>query len=374
MELSMDNWIESSSSLFRRKNDFDTILSLESLNLSDDSDLEEDEEQTTHRKIRNSYNAIFEEINPNTMQCKHFDNSKKLYTPRTFQHHQCTKLMSTNYQLQGYEVKKNYRCPQSACYHIVDEVKEEEKNLQDKEQNANEKDEEGKNESEEVEDFVEPLSYPSEHAPNTDYLRNLLTYRYMRVRKRDNKKQVMCRLCAGVNWIETRNYFKHMFLAHGLISRFNDTTKWYRQKRKNNTIIKEKIETYFTIFIESIKSPDIKFCRDILPLIQIDSIPLPIRYYSDLRSSGFRRTHVMCPSCKRYIRIGWCEHDEIIKRQYEDFESLNIATFKDYSRLSYVQTRKRGDIEGIYENYFVHYVECNFSNYDSTCLYVIINN
>lgn len=330
--MELDNWIENSSTIFGGRSELDSLRSLELLTFSDDED--GDDDSGGPRRFRKSYEAVFEEIDPYAMQCKHFRMSKKLYTPRTFQHHRLTKIMRANYELQGYDVKKNYQCPKSACQQDQD---------------------------------------PSSPAPcgnRFEDLNNLAIYRYMRVRKKDGAKQVMCRLCSGVNWIDTCDYFKHLFLAHGLISKFNRSTAWY--KKSEELILKETIENYYTVFIESTSA--VKFCRNVFPLISLESIPLPIKYYSDLMSSGFRRTHVLCTSCRRYIRIGWCEHDEIIRRQYEDFESLNIATFKEYARLSYVQTRKREEVEGIYENYFVHYVDCNFSKYDSSCLYVTINN
>lgn len=339
----MDDWIVNSSTIFVSRDEIDTFRSLELLSLNDESD---QEETTTISRIGKSYESIFQERDIYAMQCKHFETSKKLYIPRSFQHHKLSKIMRINYELQGYELRKNFQCPKSACLENHEDI------------------------------ISDSSSHSSSHIEQQN-LTNLVTYRYMRVNKSANKnaykKQVMCRLCAGVNWVDTTNYFKHLFLAHGLISRFDKSTSWYQRQHKK-LITREKIENYFTFYVECIRSHDLKFCRDIFQLLQFEALPVPLRYYSDLMKSGFRRTHVMCPYCKRYIRIGWCEHDEIIRRQFEDFESFNISTFKEYARLSYVQTRKRDEVEGLYENYFVHYIECNFSKYESTCLYVSFMN
>lgn len=38
--------------------------------------------------------------------------------------------------------------------------------------------------------------------------------------------------------------------------------------------------------------------------------------------------------------------------------------------MSYIQTRNREDIEGIYENYFTHYIQCDLATFRTKCLYV----
>lgn len=75
------------------------------------------------------------------------------------------------------------------------------------------------------------------------------------------------------------------------------------------------------------------------------------------------------PHCENWIRLGWCEYDEIIRDSFQDFESLRNLN-ADYNGMSYIQTRNREDIEGIYENYFTHYIQCDLATFRTKCLYV----
>lgn len=337
----MENWIENSSTLFNHNGN---NLNLRQFRTYPEELLDTVEDDahffpspTNYTKKSSKYETLYLELDHLRPNCKHICGKNKLYLPRSFQHHKLTRMMRLSYESQSYEVKKNFKCPPSAC--ILESHLESDTSC----------------------------NHSSSAGPikRTD----LINYRYLR--SRDSRKEIMCRFCLGVNWVDSTIYFKHLFLAHGIITRLDNTTDWYHINQKKNNITTIKLEDYMTFYVQEVKSSAIQFTRNVLPHVVVRLLPIPSTYYSSIMGSGFRRTHVLCPNCNRYIRIGWCEHDEIIQRQYEDFESLNIQTFKEYSRISYIQTRNRQEIQGVYENYFVHYLECNFRDYDSTCLYII---
>lgn len=270
----------------------------------------------------NKSQDVFLELGPRDSICKHSPLAqahKVLIFPRSYQHHRIQKWLKKQILEQGFELKKNFQCPPSRC-------------------------------------TDDPLQ--------TAALRDLnwISYRYMRLSSAG--KQVMCRFCHGRNWVSTSNFFKHLFLAHGIMTQVRPS---YASNFHVETF---KITDYFTVNIQTIQS--VEFTRNLLPFLEVSLVPIPEKKFSKVLNNGFRRTHVICPHCSRWIRLGWCEYDEIIKQDFEDFDSFRNFNIENYSKISYVQKRDRDSIEGLYENYFIHYIECDFTKFQSKYLYVQI--
>lgn len=349
----LDYWIDSSTTCFTENNSNDdegdfkepedrqtsslTNIFADTTNVSASSDsLNRKTSKTNYDKaliedgdqyieLKNS--SSFYNINS---ACKHSTltlSNKLLLLPRSFQHHKVQKWMKKQYLDQNYELKKNFQCPPSRC------------NI-----NCN---------------YTEP--------PGVNDELNWISYRFMRhSTDSTNCKEVMCRFCHGRNWVKTANYFKHLVLAHGIMTQVKP------EYLDSLTVREFEITDYFIVKMQTIYLNE--FSRNLLPYLKVSFIPIPNRYYSKIINGGFRRTHVMCPKCSKWIRIGWCEHDEIIKEVYEDFDSFRNFNREDYSKISYIQKRDRSSIEGIYENYFTHYIECDFTKFQSKCLYVQVVN
>lgn len=265
---------------------------------------------------------VFLELVPRDSLCKHSllpRQHRVLVLPRSFQHHRIQKWLKSQILEQGFDLKKNFQCPPSRC------------------------------------------SNDQSHANACNDL-NWISYRYMRVSSAG--KQVMCRLCHGRNWISSCSFFKHLFLAHGIMTQVKSN---YASNFQVETF---KITDYFTVKVQTIQS--VEFTRNLLPYLEVSLVPLPEKKFSKVLNNGFRRTHVVCPHCSKWIRLGWCEYDEIIRQDFEDFDSFRNLNIENYSKISYVQKRDRDSIEGLYENYFIHYIECDFTRFQSKYLYVQI--
>lgn len=348
----LDYWIDSSTTCLTENNSNDdgdikepeerqisslTKIFADTTNVSVSSDSLNRKKSTANHNnaLINDSDQYIDLKNPSKFQnndsaCKHSTltlSNRMLLLPRSFQHHKVQKWMKKQYLDQNYELKKNFQCPPSRC-------------------NSN---------------------YTFAELPGLNDDLNWISYRFMRYSSEINiSKEIMCRFCHGKNWVKTRGYFKHLVLAHGIMTQV-------RPEYLNSLTVREfEITDYFTVKMQTIYLNE--FSRNLLPYLKVSFIPIPNRYYSKIINGGFRRTHVMCPKCSKWIRIGWCEHDEIIKEAYEDFDSFRNFNREDYSKISYIQKRDRSSIEGIYENYFTHYIECDFTKFQSKCLYVQVVN
>ena len=298
----------------------------------------------------------FVEFSGKLKSCKHDINANEtatekgkqlVFLPRGYQHHLMKKWMKARYIEQGYELKKNYQCPPSPCIY---------------------------NKS------FENLSFQQEI--------NLISYRYMRYQKNSSNeicstnnelKEVICRFCHGVNWVSCKNYFKHLFCAHGIMTEIKQNEfHWGIQNYSNLIQVEEhKLNGFCTIYTQILRVYD--FSRNILPYFSVSLIPLPTKFYSNTVNGGFKRIHVLCPNCSTWVRLGWCEHDDIMKE--DEIYINNIDTIRNLSSdydifsgtTSYIQTKDRTQIEGLYENYFSHYIGCDFSKFQNRCLYVQID-
>lgn len=266
---------------------------------------------------------VFWELGPRDSACKDAPPAKEhkmLVLPRSFQHHRIQRWLKKHIVDQGYELAKNFQCPPSRCINDL--------------------------------------------APSWATLDdvNWISYRY--TRQSADGKEVMCRFCHGRNWIRGSNFFKHLFLAHGIMTQIKPGSLSNFEEESFT------IAGCFTVKVQTVRSVD--FSRNLLPLLQVSLVPIPRKSFSKVLSNGFRRTHVLCPHCSKWIRLGWCEYDEIIKQDFEDFDSFRNLNNENYARISYVQKRDRSSIEGLYENYFMHYIECDFVRFQSKPLYVQI--
>ncbi|CCD22907.1 Ecm8p NDAI_0A07530 [Naumovozyma dairenensis CBS 421] len=249
-----------------------------------------------------------------------------VYLPRTFQHHKIHKLVKQRQFELGYSLRKNIQCPLSACSNVKE----------------------------------------SSALANNKYESALNWVSYKYIRSKEGKKDVMCRFCLGSNWIEGVHFFRHLFLAHGIITEINQEGK----AKLPYKLINKEINQNTTLYIEQLNIP--KFSRTLLPFLSVSFIPMPFKYYSRRLNGGFRRTHVLCPSCSNWVHLGWFEHDEIIKEGYQNFDSIRNFNI-DYQNISYIQERDRRLIEGLYENYFIHYIHCGLSRLSSKCMFVEIS-
>ncbi|CAI4059742.1 hypothetical protein SUVZ_04G2890 [Saccharomyces uvarum] len=280
----------------------------------------------SQRKIFN--NSEYFDFDKGSSDCKHVLKSiskQLIFLPRCFQHHSIRGWMKDRYSEFGYKIKRNQHCPPSACAQTL--------------YNTNR--------------CNSGLFTPSD-------LDSLIIYKFMRYS--DNKKELMCRFCQGSNWVIAENYLKHLFFAHGISSEFKPHTL-YQFESKLLKIQGKNVN--FKIQV----SKEAQFSKKILSSLVVSVIPSPLAYYTQTLNGGFRRIHVKCPCCESWIRLGWCEYDEIIKDSFQDFESLRNLN-ADYDGMSYIQTRNREEIEGIYENYFTHYIQCDLTRFRTKCLYV----
>ncbi|CCE65700.1 hypothetical protein TPHA_0M01250 [Tetrapisispora phaffii CBS 4417] len=299
----------------------------------------------------NSSSNEEESLNPNsnstfnsTSRTNSTNFKSLIFLPRCFQHHQMKKWMKERYKDQGYSIKKNYKCPPSAC-----------------------------------ERSTQPNAINNFN--NNSY--NMLSYRYLRYQSdnyQNNKrvKELLCRYCHGVNWLPCESYFKHLFYAHGIMSEINRYT--YSDDCCNILSI-EKIRTseFLTCFKQNLKIKE--FSRNIFAIVETKLIPEPLKFYSSTINGGFKRMHALCPHCSTWIRLGWCEHDKIMNEEEVYLKNVNTIRnlnnayydiFNDNSSLSFIQRRERNKIEGLYENYFRHYIECNYGRFQNRCLYIDI--
>lgn len=269
----------------------------------------------------NKSHDVYLELSVRESVCKHsrlIQQHRALVLPRSFQHHRIQKWLKRQILEQGFELKKNFQCPPSRCSNDG------------------------------------PLQRVAQS--NVDWV----SYRYMRIG--ETGKQVLCRLCHGRNWVAGCRFFRHLFLAHGIMTQIRPN---YAANFAVETL---RISDYYAVQIQTIRS--VEFTRNLAPFLEATLVPLPEKTFSKVLNNGFRRTHVICPHCFRWIRLGWCEYDEIIRQDYEDFDSFRNFNAENYAKMSYVQKRDRDAIEGLYENYFVHYVECDFARFQSRYLYV----
>lgn len=283
---------------------------------SEEEYLLEDQEsaETVHPHDHDEYASCFCAIQHDPV-CKHL---VKIYHPRSFQHHVVTKQLKESYQDQ-FCLRKNFKCPKSACKD------------NDRESTA-----------------TTPL--------------NWVSYRYLRTDLATGTRQVMCRFCRGKNWIRIDRYFQHLCFAHGIQTQIKPDrlSRW-------DSGIKVEIRDmgeFYTTRIQTIVTP---FNREHLKLLDVNLIPLPKNFFSTSLRGGIKRLHVQCRTCLHWIRLGYCEYDEIVKEEFEDYDSF---TSNDLENMCYTQSRARQEIEGLYENYFAHYIDCNFLHFQSKCLYV----
>ncbi|CCF57031.1 hypothetical protein KAFR_0C00350 [Kazachstania africana CBS 2517] len=252
--------------------------------------------------------SIFKLFNEKSMICKHEkDQGKSLFIPpRSFQHHIIPKWLKENYSTGGFELFRDMNSSDSPCDTITME--------------------------------------------NIDWI----SYRYLRKTQDSETKEVLCRFCVGKNWLDFRFYFKHLLFSHGIITKLKDPNEPMQK----------------TLFFQQ-SSWD--------TVIIFELLPLPDLFYSFKFNTGNRRTHVKCPSCYMWIRLGWCEYDEILdlsaSNDVDFFKTINLLRddkIKDekaeYEKFTLTQKRDRSLIDGFYENYFKHYVECN--EIDLNSLYV----
>lgn len=316
----LEGWIDNTASYVDDDKEYDNSYAKEAVMDSDDS--------TTRRKVpakRDVYAGqdVFWKLDPHFAVCKNtalVTEHKAPILPRSFQHHRIQTWLKKHILDQGFDLAKNFQCPPSRC--------------------------------------AEDRFSASPRAADDDV--NWISYRYMR--HSAEGKEVLCRFCHGRNWIRAGNFFRHLFLAHGIMTQIKPgSLSGFAAETLS-------ITDYFTVQIEVIRSVD--FSRNLLPLLDVSLMPIPRKCFSKVLSNGFRRTHVLCPRCSRWIRLGWCEYDEIIRQDFEDFDSLRNLNRENYLRISYVQKRDRNSIEGLYENFFVHYIECDFARFQSKTLYV----
>ncbi|CCC71816.1 hypothetical protein NCAS_0I01480 [Naumovozyma castellii] len=279
------------------------------------------QEQTSHQDY-----STFLKFDETQITCKDDFKTKKsgmVFLPRSFQHHVIKKWMKEKYDHDGYILKKNYNCPPSAC------VKNQEIYGND---NNN----------------ILPL--------------NWISHRY--IRNSNLSKELLCRFCKGYNWIDVGKYFRHLFLAHGILTEIKP------KGRKKYVVEDLQFSDFFTVGVQKIEMK--KFSSNLLPLLNVSLIPVPEGYYSQTLNTGFRRSHVCCPNCKNWFRLGWCEHDVIVREDQQNFDSIRDYNL-NYDHISYTQKRDRDSIEGLYDNYFTHYVRCTYTKFDGRCLYVQVS-
>lgn len=285
-----------------------------------------DDDAGLRRKLpvrQNGYVAgdVFWELGSQDAVCKDApwaSEHKILVMPRSFQHHRIQRWLKKHLVDQGYELSKNFQCPPSRCVHDR-----------------------------------------GPHSGDLHYI-NWISYRYTRHSGRG--KEVMCRFCHGRNWVNTSVFFKHLFLAHGIMTQIRPGSL------SGFTVETFKLTEWFTVNVQTVRS--VEFTRNLMPFLEVYLVPVPRKSFSKVLSNGFRRTHVLCPNCSKWIRLGWCEYDEIIKQDCEDFDSFRNLNNENYARISYIQKRDRNSIEGLYENFFIHYIECDSARFQSRSLYV----
>ncbi|AJP83221.1 Ecm8p [Saccharomyces cerevisiae YJM1418] len=330
----VDFWIDSNAEFTQSKRP-DSSTSTLSRVLTDTTNVSNNSGSLKRKTIKNKIfpqrkifndSEYFDFGKANT-DCKHVFKSiskQLIFLPRCFQHHSIRGWMKDRYSEFGYKIKRNQNCPPSACVQAL---------------------------------YNTSRSNTEESNPNN--LDSLIMYKYMRYS--ETKKELMCRFCQGNNWILAENYLKHLFFAHGILSEFKPHTLYHFESKLL------KIQGKLNFKIQVLKEPE--FSKKILNSLTVSIIPSPLAYYTQTLNGGFRRIHVKCPHCENWIRLGWCEYDEIIRDSFQDFESLRNLN-ADYNGMSYIQTRNREDIEGIYENYFTHYIQCDLAMFRTKCLYV----
>ncbi|CAI4037315.1 hypothetical protein SMKI_02G1850 [Saccharomyces mikatae IFO 1815] len=330
----VDFWIDSNAEFALSKRPDSSTSSITRV-LTDTTNVSNNSGSLKRQKIKHKKfsqkktfnNSEYFDFGKANIDCKHVFKSiskQLIFLPRSFQHHSIRGWMKDRYSEFGYKLKRNQHCPPSACVQTL---------------------------------------YNTGRSTNEDSLPNdldsLIIYKFMRYS--DKKKELMCRFCQGSNWIVAESYLKHLFFAHGILSEFKPHTLFHFESKLLK--IKENINYKIQVLKEA------EFRKSILSSLNVSIIPLPLAYYTQTLNGGFRRIHVKCPHCESWVRLGWCEYDEIIKDSFQDFESLRNLN-ANYDGMSYVQTRSREEIEGIYENYFTHYIQCDLARFRTKCLYV----
>lgn len=219
---------------------------------------------------------------------------KMLFLPRIFQHHRITKWLSDYYLTQRFKVIINTEFKGSPCNTL--------------------------------------------NVKNYDYC--WVDFKYMRIKDEtdydnsDVEKEILCRFCYGKNWIPILSVFEHLFKSHGIIT-------WYDN-------VNGKKDKFSAIEILSDQTS-----------VKVKLLPLPEKYFALKLSDGTQRTHVKCSNCLNWIRLGWCEYDEIlITDNSNDIIEMNIEDPNIVNGKVITQQRERKSINGFYENYFEHYVNC----------------
>ena len=235
--------------------------------------------------------------------CKHgvegLKDSKLAIFPRSFQHHTINRWLRDQYSFQNSKVFKNKNCAQSPCGTVVPGNKS----------------------------------------------RSWIDYKYIKISLIDEaNNEILCRFCYGKNWVKCTNFFRHLFLSHGIL------TKLEASRDGNDPNIPLDMPKVFKNWQN----------------IAFEFIPVPKLYFCMKFSTGFRRTHVQCPNCNKWIRLSWCEYDEILLE--EDTHSATVTNSNDFdvtysTKRVYVQNRDRSLVDGFYENYFSHYVRCDREKY-----------
>lgn len=245
-----------------------------------------------------------DEINRN-LQNKDFttdENGIRIFRGRLLQNHIIYKWEKKRYESFGYTIYKNFECPSS--------------------------------------NVSELNSFNEDNYENKKKI--ILSYRYIRYKDNGIVKEIMCRYCYGKNWILREKYFEHLFWAHGVITYFN-TNMISQDYLKHETYsiegnkdqIKRVIVTQKLLI--SLGGLNDGFCQ-IIQALCAELIPMPDTYknivtITELGSVSLQQVQVVCKTCNMEINL--------------------LDSTKTGKNLSGLHDK----LEGLYENYMVHYVE-----------------